>query len=63
MRAAAAKYMIFWLHWLMEGLLQGDPEKPEHLKCLIQHGTSLGLTFCFTESLNKAYYIECIGKL
>ena len=36
MRAAAAKYMIFWLHWLVESLLQGDPEQPEDLKCRSQ---------------------------
>ena len=33
MRAAAAKFMVFLMHWFMDSLLQGDPEQPEHLKC------------------------------
>ncbi|OLQ11617.1 hypothetical protein AK812_SmicGene4549 [Symbiodinium microadriaticum] len=43
MRAAAAKYMIFWLHWLVESLLQGDPEQPEDLKCRLIFGVVTGL--------------------
>ena len=35
LRAAAAKYMVFWLHYLMEDLLlqMSEPDRPENLKC------------------------------
>ncbi|CAE7308593.1 unnamed protein product, partial [Symbiodinium microadriaticum] len=57
MRAAAAKYMIFWLHWLMEGLLQGDPEKPEHLKLILGVVTGL-MHFEQTQMENGRYFTE-----
>ncbi|CAE7330515.1 unnamed protein product, partial [Symbiodinium sp. CCMP2592] len=42
MRAAAAKFMVFWMHWFMNSLLQGD-EQPEHLKLIL--GVVTGLMY------------------
>ena len=47
LRAAAAKYMVFWLYDLMENLLQSQPDQPEHLKCPSQLvKTNLGSMCC-----------------
>ncbi|CAE7299286.1 unnamed protein product [Symbiodinium sp. CCMP2592] len=43
LRAAASKYMVFWLHFLMESLLLGmaEPERPEHLQLIFGVVTGL----------------------
>lgn len=57
MRAAAAKFMVFWMHWFMDSLLQGDPEQPEHLKCPGQ-GESFGLNV-FVFNVKKPSTSNC----